>query len=156
MSAEAVGLGAGSHFQAFLARPGVSRVRAALSVSSVAEDAILSHRDVGRPSRGWLGTLLGGGSTRRASVIHARVLAVEGQLLIVEYESPFDAFLAPNGEVVVICEGRPVGEGTIDHQQSSPRGPHARGLLLRLAIVGSSSWTSRVGDEVTIAGGAIA
>lgn len=89
--------------------------------------------------------------TRRIG-IRSRVLAVEGNRLVVELETPAEGFLWPDGEVDVTSDGNDIGTGTIDPPSSSPRGPHAKGLLLRLAIVGSSQWTCRVGDEVWITG----
>jgi Ca-activated chloride channel family protein len=94
---------------------------------------------------------------RRALVtpigVRTRVLAVEGNLLVVEFETPSDGFVWPDGEVEVSRDGNELGTGVIDSHRSSPRGPHAKGLVLRLAISGSSNWTCRVGDEVWITGG---
>jgi Ca-activated chloride channel family protein len=93
--------------------------------------------------------------TTRLSV-RAHVLAVEGNLLVLELETPSDGFVWPEGLVEVEREGQQLGTGAIDPGQSSPRGPHPKGLLLRLAIVGKSNWTCRIGDEVWIAGGVTA
>jgi Ca-activated chloride channel family protein len=84
---------------------------------------------------------------------NARVLAVEGNLLVVEIEAPLDGFLCPSGRVVVMAGEQVIGAGTIDPVQSSPRGPHAKGLLLRVAILGTASWLCQAGDEVTVIGG---
>ena len=86
----------------------------------------------------------------------ARVLAVEGNLLFVEIEVPHDGFLYPSGRVLVMGGDMAIHVGTIDPVKSSPQGPHAKGLLLRVAILGTSSWTCHVGDELTIVAGAIA
>lgn len=86
----------------------------------------------------------------------ARVLAVEGGLLVVEIESPHDGFLCPDGRVVVVRGDEPMGKGTIDPGSSSPQGPHAKGLLLRVAILGVANWTCQVGDEVAIVAGTTA
>jgi hypothetical protein len=54
--------------------------------------------------------------------------------VVVEFEVPFDHFLLPDGEVNLWLEGRtwlvaqPIGE------LSGPRGPHRRGLVVRLAL----------------------
>ena len=87
---------------------------------------------------------------RRGLEIAARVLAVQGDILIVELETPSDDFMAPSGELYVRREGEWMFAGTIVGESSSSRGPHAKGLLLRLAIRGASSWACSVGDDVTI------
>jgi len=88
--------------------------------------------------------------------VRARVLAVEGSLLVVEFETASDGFLWPEGLVEVAREGHHLGIGATDSGQSSPQGPHPKGLLLRLAVIAPSSWTCRVGDEVWITGGVTA
>ena len=85
--------------------------------------------------------------------IRTRVLAVEGNLLVLELETPSDGFVWPEGLVEVEREGQQLGVGAIDPGQSSPQGPHPKGLLLRLAVLGPLSWTCRIGDEVWITGG---
>ena len=86
----------------------------------------------------------------------ARVVAVTGNVLVVELETLSDGFLRPDGQVQVAIDVDEVVTGIVDPSASSPRGPHAKGLLLRVAIVGSSDWACLVGDEVAIIGGTIA
>ena len=93
--------------------------------------------------------------TSRLSML-TRVLTVEGNLLVLELETPSDGFVWPEGLIEVVHEGQQLGFGVIDPGRSSPQGPHAKGLLLRLMVLGPASWTCRVGDEVTITGGATA
>ena len=95
-------------------------------------------------ARGFFTTRLG---------IRTCVLAVEGNLLVLELETPSDGFVWPEGLVEVEREGQQLGVGAIDPGQSSPQGPHPKGLLLRLAVLGPLSWTCRIGDEVWITGG---
>jgi hypothetical protein len=139
MSAEAVGLGSGMELHMRLRAEGSAR---ALRVSGGVSEMLLGA-SLGERGHGLRG-------------IKARVLAVEGDRLVVEYEAPSQGFLGPEGKIAVMMDGRDVATGTIDPASSSPRGPHAKGLLLRLAIVGDSSWTCRVGDEITIVEGALA
>jgi Ca-activated chloride channel family protein len=84
------------------------------------------------------------------SETRARVLAVHGSVLIVEYESPSDGFLAPWGVVEVTLRGKALGKGTVDAALSSPPGPHAKRLVLRLAIRRTWGWGCDVGDEITL------
>ena len=93
--------------------------------------------------------------TSRLSML-TRVLTVEGNLLVLELETPSDGFVWPEGLIEVVHEGQQLGFGVIDPGRSSPQGPHAKGLLLRLMVLGPASWTCRAGDEVRITGGATA
>jgi Ca-activated chloride channel family protein len=149
-------------------RGGYHRAQVALKVRSMpsgSEDdvahwlppeAAMHDRDVEPSKPGWLARFFLGRSKRPESAIRVRVLAVEGNLLVVEYESPSDGFIGLSGDVLVTQHDRPLGSGTIDLGRSSPRGPHAEGLLLRLAVVGDSDFTCRVGDELLIIGGSAA
>jgi len=82
--------------------------------------------------------------------VQARVLSVEGNILVIEFETPSDGFSWPAGAVGVTQDGSDVGKGTIDGQRSSPQGPHAKGLLLRLTIIGTADWRCNIGDDVWI------
>jgi len=145
MSAEAVGLTMGSELavaKRLFAPSALRRRHVPMSV----EDAALSfsdEEDLGTPQ--WA----------EPTVPHARVIAVEGFVLIVEFEAPEDGYVLRSGHVLVShdpASRQPVSldRGTVDPAKSSPRGPHAKGLVLRLAIVGTSAWTYGVGDQVVI------
>ena len=80
----------------------------------------------------------------------ARVLSVTGHVIVIELETPSDGFLRPDGWVGLMRGGRALGLGTVDPFRSSPIGPHAKGLILRIVIIGSDSFRCAVGDEITI------
>jgi Ca-activated chloride channel homolog len=82
--------------------------------------------------------------------IAAHVLAVEGGVLVVEFETPSDGFTWPEGTVEVQQGNHSVGKGKIDAQRSSPQGGHAMGLILRLTLVCTADWRLSIGDEVSI------
>jgi Ca-activated chloride channel family protein len=84
-------------------------------------------------------------------ISNARVLAIEGELLVIEYESPHDGFVGPDGEIKVMVAGQALGSCRVDSARSSPRGPHAKGLLLRLAVRRPSGWSA--GDLVALTWG---
>jgi hypothetical protein len=146
VSAEAVGLKLGRNFLARMMRAEASPTP---SRSPADFDSILDHSRIDELVSRKM-------SLRLGIRVLARVLAVEGKLLVIEFETPSDGFLRPDGEVEVTRDGQELGAGTIDPDRSSPRGPHAKGLLLRVVILGSSNWTCRVLDEVTITGGTTA
>jgi Ca-activated chloride channel homolog len=133
VSAEMVGLGSPQHYKTRL--------------STVMEDSVGltspkitgSHRIASRQLR------------YAAPIVNARILAIEDDLLVIEYESPEDGFLGPDGQVEVAIDGRSVAPGSVDPNRSGPRGPHAKGLLLRLAVRRPLGWS--VGDEVTLTWG---
>ncbi len=84
--------------------------------------------------------------------VKARVLAVAMSILVIDLETPSDGFSWPAGEFDVTQDGRSVGKGTIDRPRSSPQGPHAKGLLLRLTIIGTADWRFKIGSDVWIIG----
>jgi Ca-activated chloride channel family protein len=103
----------------------------------------------GEQSEQSMARLLGSRLTpSRGRHVLARVLAVQGELLVLEFESPEGGFLVPDGEVAASIFGRPIGPVSIDPAQSSPRGPHAQGLLLRLAVRRTAGWP--VGGAYTL------
>ena len=75
-------------------------------------------------------------SARRPVVCDGRVLWVEGQLLIFEFEVPVGSFLLPgDGEKVqVFFDDGSAGQATVQGAESSWPGPHAEGLTVRLAM----------------------
>ena len=116
------------------------------------ETRTLASREIPRSTRsGWLGRILGaGGVTPLTAVLRGRVIAVHALVLTIEIEAPSDGFLIPEGIVAVAHGGEEIGSGTIDPIGSSPRGPHAKGLVLRIVIIGSTSWMCFRGDDITI------
>jgi hypothetical protein len=62
------------------------------------------------------------------------VLRVERGIVVLEFEVPFDDFELPRGGVEIrLPDGRTM-RGRIDRTASSPAGPHAQGLLVRMAL----------------------
>jgi Ca-activated chloride channel family protein len=87
------------------------------------------------------------GATGR--LVRGRVVALEGDLIVIEYETPGDRFFAPSAETVVVRAGRaPVDTAVIDPALSSPGGWHGNGLVLRLALRRAAGWT--IGEELTL------
>jgi Ca-activated chloride channel family protein len=148
LSAEMVGLRSSSGIVSVLSRryAASSEIEDEMDFGNLREDEPAFLRR-SAPEGGWLSRLLG---RRRVLAIPARVLSVSGDLIILELESPSDEFMRPWGEVEVVHDGSVIGRGSIDSSQSSPLGPHAKGLLLRLAVRGTSRWSCGVGDEITI------
>lgn len=72
----------------------------------------------------------------------SRVLRVEGDRLFLEIDAPLDGFVLPSGQVMVHFGDGSIGAAELVVEESSPRGPHALGLLVRmvLRLVSDSSW----------------
>jgi Ca-activated chloride channel homolog len=66
----------------------------------------------------------------------ARVLRFENQVLVVEFEAPADKFLLPGSEakVSVLFEDGRTSTATVLERDSSKRGPHRKGLTIRLSM----------------------
>jgi hypothetical protein len=82
---------------------------------------------------------------RPPSGIHARCVRTEGDLLVIEFESPYDGFELP-GHVLAMFAFTEDGsklELAMDTDLGTFPGPHQRGLTLRLALrrVDGSPWT---------------
>ena len=77
----------------------------------------------------------------------ARVLRLDGQVLIFEFEVPADGFLLPRDgtEVGVSFEGEGSCSARVLGQESSKPGPHSAGLVVRLALrlEGQLRWNQR-------------
>jgi hypothetical protein len=58
----------------------------------------------------------------------------DGQEVVVEFAVPFDHFQLPTGEVTVVLGARELGKAQVDPAKSTPPGPHAAELLIRLAL----------------------
>jgi len=84
-------------------------------------------------------------------VLRGRIVRLDGELIVIEYETPSDAFFAPSANVVVIREGVVIGEADLDMALSSPGGSHGKGLLLRLALRREGGWTH--GEELILSWG---
>jgi Ca-activated chloride channel family protein len=74
--------------------------------------------------------------------IDGRALHVAPEAITVEFQVPFDGFVLPDGEVNLWLEGTTWLIASVIGQESSPRGPHKAGLVVRLAlsIKGHPEW----------------
>jgi Ca-activated chloride channel family protein len=87
--------------------------------ATVAHSLVAEHRLYKRTSRAELG------------MAFARILHLDGPDLVIEFEVPWDGFEMPRGTVTVRWSQ---SLATVDEEASSPPGPHARGLTVRLAL----------------------
>jgi hypothetical protein len=82
--------------------------------------------------------------TRKVDIVGARVLRLDGPVLIVEFEVPETGFLLPvDGTQVHVCfEDGSDCRARVFGDESSQSGPHQAGLTIRLAVklVGRNSW----------------
>jgi Ca-activated chloride channel family protein len=139
LSADALGMELGSVTGEF-------RTRGAMDSVSLARAFHASMEGSEKSLMGRLGSRI---TPVPGRFVSARVLAVQGELIVLELESPEDGFLVPDGEVVAAIFGRPIGRCSVDPTESSPRGPHAKGLLLRIAVRRANGWVVR--GDLTLA-----
>jgi Ca-activated chloride channel family protein len=139
LSAEALGLEQ--------ALAGGFRTRGALMDSVSSSRAF--HASLERSEQSILGRLGSRLMRSRGRALRARVLRVQDDLLVLELDSPEDGFLIPDGAAAAAILGRPIGPVSVDPAESSPRGPHAQGLLLRIAVRRPAGWP--VGGAFTLA-----
>jgi hypothetical protein len=66
--------------------------------------------------------------------IAATVIRVDGATLVLEFETPYDGFTLPEGALDIRRGPVTIGVADVIAEESSPRGPHGRGLILRLAL----------------------
>lgn len=120
VSAEGVGLALGRGMLAGM----VTHAAATIEVASIQTRALHAAEPL-RPSRDELAPL-------RA----ARLIRTDGDLLVLEFESPDDGFHLPREgrEIRVRFEDGEAIAATMDAQLSTARGPHRFGLTLRLAL----------------------
>jgi len=82
----------------------------------------------------------------KLEIPESRVLRLDGQMLIIEFEVPEKEFLLPrdNMKVLIRFEDGDRGEARVVGNESSPPGPHRAGLTVRLALklADRSSWHS--------------
>ncbi|HEY3214927.1 MAG TPA: VIT domain-containing protein [Candidatus Eisenbacteria bacterium] len=64
----------------------------------------------------------------------ARALRIEANEVCIEFESPCGGFLLPDEEVNYWLDGKTWLVAQFAPEKSSPRGPHAAGLVVRLAL----------------------
>ena len=93
-------------------------------------------------SRGFLrrkSVELGSESLREASIggdrhhVTATVVRIDGPEAVIEFEVPVDGFYLPTGILMLWLAGKR-GEARIIEERSTAEGPHASGLLVRLAL----------------------
>ena len=65
----------------------------------------------------------------------SRVLKLDGQILVFEFEVPVDGFILPHGETVRVGFDDGVkSNARVMEEESTRRGPHGKGLTVRLAL----------------------
>jgi hypothetical protein len=87
------------------------------------------------------------GGAYRIEIFGARMLRLDGRLLIFEFEVPEDGFGLPYDGVTVQVrfDDGTVGEAQVLGSESSPYGPHEAGLTVRLGLILAAphSWQHR-------------
>jgi len=63
----------------------------------------------------------------------ATIIRRDADLLIVEFEAGYDGLELPD-EVEVLLPREARGKAKVDFAESSPRGPHQKGVVVRLAL----------------------
>lgn len=89
---------------------------------------------------------------RHVDLGDARVLHADGPLVVVEFEVPEDGLdVMPYGDVRVSIAGAPAVGASVVREESSPKGPHARGRTVRLALAleEKGRWPDQVEIEVS-------
>jgi len=69
--------------------------------------------------------------------IEARVLQIDDQMLVFEFETPVDGFMLPGGDVdvdVLFDDAGGTNHARVLGRESSKPGPHPAGLTVRLAL----------------------
>ncbi len=110
--------------------------------------SIASHRRVSRASafvpptaptgiRPWIPPI-------EVRIAGGRVLRATPEGLTVEFETPFDGFAIPDAEINLWIDGTSWRVSTVVAGESSPRGPHGAGLVVRIAlsIAGHPEWVA--------------
>jgi hypothetical protein len=92
----------------------------------------------------WLSESAKMAATRKVDIVGARVLRLDGPVLIFEFEVPETGFLLPvDGTQVHVCfeDGSDCSAEVLGGESSTP-GPHREGLTVRLAVklAGRNSW----------------
>jgi hypothetical protein len=67
-------------------------------------------------------------------LLRAEILRAEDEMLVLELEAPSDGFVLPRGEVTVLFADGTRVAGEVVPDESTPGGPHARGILVRLTL----------------------
>jgi len=66
--------------------------------------------------------------------IEATIVRIEGRQVTVEFEVPFDGFELPRGKVIVVASDGSTSHADVIRERSSPTGPHAAGLRVKLTV----------------------
>jgi Ca-activated chloride channel family protein len=79
-----------------------------------------------------------------------RVIQVTRDTVTIEFETPFQGFLLPDGEVNLWLDGKTWRVVSVVTDQSTPPGPHAAGLVVRLTLRldGHPEWAQAARLEV--------
>ncbi len=71
---------------------------------------------------------------REVRISGGRALRVASDGVFIEFETPFDGFVLPDGEVNFWLDGKTWLIAWAVAEESTPRGPHPAGLVVRLAL----------------------
>ena len=150
-SAEMLGLTVGSARMRFAASPAMSLARrlGERAPREESDEEILGLMDLegvaseDTDARTWLHRIrnLARRWRKTSTAVIGRVIQRDGEFIVIEYETPADGFIGPQGGVLVTdAQGQTEGALT-DAARSSPAGPHKKGVLLRLALRRPDGWT---------------
>jgi Ca-activated chloride channel homolog len=71
---------------------------------------------------------------RQVPIASGRLLRAAPDTVTVEFETPFDGFVLPDGEINLWLDGKRWLVARVLPEDTSPRGPHRAGLVVRLAL----------------------
>jgi Ca-activated chloride channel homolog len=94
---------------------------------------------------------------RRVQIVPLGVVSlskIEGRIAFFELEVPIDAFQLPRGLVEAVMSGADSIHARVVEGESSPRGPHPKGVLVRLVLerMGTEPWPAELPLELLWSG----
>ncbi len=82
--------------------------------------------------------------------VTATALHIDGLDAVIEFEVPVDEFYLPTGDLMFLVIGSQMGKARVIEEKSAARGPHAGGLLVRLALRLEKGLEWPAGEEVEL------
>jgi Ca-activated chloride channel family protein len=80
----------------------------------------------------------------------AALIDITGPEAVIEFEVQFDGFTLPTGDLRIKVAGEEVGKARVVEEKSTARGPHAKGLLVRLAFRLEDGFPWPAGEFLTV------